>query len=128
MMSFTWRRMRSDEVGGLAGWRNQQAKPPGAVHLGADLIAAEQIALGHHTGEFPRLVDHQQAGDTAFQHGPGRCLHGVVRGNGNDVPCHHIGNDHLAILSLLVETIHKYAVAVSRRLGGGDKLSLRAGI
>ena len=82
------------EIGGLPGRGGKQAEPPGAVALGADFVAAQQVALGDDAREVTGLVDHEQTGDVPGQHKVDGFLYRRFGGDGNAVAGHDVGDDH----------------------------------
>ncbi len=82
------------EIMGLPRRRGQQAQPPRPVTLGTEFVAAQQITLGQDADEVPRLVDDEHAGDLAGQHQVDRFLHRRVRGDGDAIAGHDVGDDH----------------------------------
>jgi len=65
------------------------------VALCTEFVAAQEVALGEDADEVGGLVHHEQAGDLAGQHEIDGFLHRRVRGDGNAVGIHDVGDDHL---------------------------------
>ena len=94
------------EVGGLPRRGGEQPQPPRPMTLGAEFVAAQQVALGDDAGEIAGLVHHAQAGDAPGQHQLDGFLHRRVRRDGDDVAGHDVGDDHRGRPSIVGDRIH----------------------
>ena len=92
--SRTWRPLARVKSAACLRRGGEQAEPPGAVALGADFVAAQQVALGDDAREVTGLVDHEQAGDVPGQHQVDGFLYRRFWSDGNAVAGHDVGDDH----------------------------------
>ena len=77
----------------LAGTDNE-LEPFRAAALGAELAAAQKVALGHDADQLAVLVENRQAADPVLQHQPRGFEDLVVALDGNHVPRHDIFDLH----------------------------------
>jgi hypothetical protein len=82
------------EIGCRGTGAEQKPQPPAALSLGADLGAADEIALRDDTDQRSAGVDHRKPADVVLQHGPSSFCDSGVRPDRNHLPGHDLMCTH----------------------------------